>query len=74
MGTICNMGAEIGATTSLFPYNERMAQYLAATRRGDIAQLCNQHKDLLTADAGAKYDQVRTMRRFRGCRLIICLA
>lgn len=58
MGTICNMGAEIGATTSLFPYNERMAQYLAATRRGDIARLCNEQRDLLTADAGAKYDQV----------------
>merc|ERR1712137_452556 len=36
MGTICNMGAEIGATTSLFPYNERMATYLRATNRGDI--------------------------------------
>merc|ERR1712137_440857 len=33
MGTICNMGAEIGATTSLFPYNDRMAAYLRATRR-----------------------------------------
>jgi len=33
MGTICNMGAEIGATTSVFPYNERMAEYLKATKR-----------------------------------------
>jgi len=33
MGTICNMGAEIGATTSVFPYNERMAEYLRATKR-----------------------------------------
>jgi hypothetical protein len=33
MGTICNMGAEIGATTSVFPYNSRMADYLAATDR-----------------------------------------
>jgi aconitate hydratase len=34
MGTICNMGAEIGATTSVFPYNTRMAEYLNATKRG----------------------------------------
>lgn len=34
MGTICNMGAEIGATTSLFPFNKRMVDYLYATRRG----------------------------------------
>ncbi len=58
MGTICNMGAEIGATTSIFPYNARMAQYLAATRRTDIAKLCDANKDLLTADQGAKYDEV----------------
>merc|ERR1712110_989328 len=58
MGTICNMGAEIGATTSLFPYNERMAAYLRATRREDIAAEANKYKDLLTADEGAKYDDV----------------
>ena len=34
MGTICNMGAEIGATTSVFPFNSRMADYLTATSRG----------------------------------------
>ena len=33
MGTICNMGAEIGATTSVFPFNSRMADYLKATNR-----------------------------------------
>ena len=33
MGTICNMGAEIGATTSVFPYNQRMRDYLVATNR-----------------------------------------
>ena len=33
MGTICNMGAEIGATTSVFPYNHSMAEYLKATGR-----------------------------------------
>merc|ERR1712137_57144 len=58
MGTICNMGAEVGATTSLFPYNERMAAYLRATRREDIAAEANKYKDLLTADEGAKYDDV----------------
>ena len=41
MATICNMGAEIGATTSLFPYNRRMNDYLHATNRGDIAELAD---------------------------------
>src|SRR5262245_65470180 len=38
-GTICNMGAELGATTSVFPFDERMATYLEATDRADIARL-----------------------------------
>ena len=38
-GTICNMGAEIGATTSVFPFDERMAAYLRATERADVAAL-----------------------------------
>ncbi|WAQ96629.1 ACON-like protein [Mya arenaria] len=58
MGTICNMGAEIGATTSVFPYNYRMQDYLNATNRKDIADCANQYKNLLSADKGAKYDQV----------------
>ena len=58
MGTICNMGAEIGATTSVFPYNERMAAYLKSTFREDIAKEANRFQDLLTADEGAKYDEV----------------
>ncbi|KND03367.1 aconitate hydratase, mitochondrial [Spizellomyces punctatus DAOM BR117] len=58
MATICNMGAEIGATTSLFPYNHRMADYLSATNRSDIAQYANTFRHNLTADEGAKYDQV----------------
>ena len=37
MGTICNMGAELGATTSVFPFNQRMADYLGATERSEIA-------------------------------------
>jgi aconitate hydratase len=39
MGTICNMGAEVGATTSIFPFNSRMAKYLTATKREDIAKV-----------------------------------
>jgi len=48
--TITNMGAEIGATCSIFPYDERMETYLKYTNRGDIAELANQHKELLVAD------------------------
>ena len=59
MATICNMGAEIGATTSIFPYNYRMQDYLKATGRADIAAAADMHKkSLLTADANAKYDQL----------------
>ncbi len=48
--TITNMGAELGATTSIFPYDERMAAYLRATRRADLADLADANVDLLTAD------------------------
>ena len=48
--TITNMGAEIGATCSIFPYDERMETYLKYTNRGDIAELANQNKELLVAD------------------------
>lgn len=58
MGTICNMGAEIGATTSVFPYNARMADYLRATGRADIAELANHNTGLLQADSGCQYDKV----------------
>ncbi|KAJ3346306.1 Aconitate hydratase mitochondrial [Kappamyces sp. JEL0680] len=54
MATICNMGAEIGATTSLFPFNSRMADYLKATGRSGIAAHANAFKHNLVADAGAK--------------------
>ncbi|MBZ0187157.1 MAG: aconitate hydratase, partial [Candidatus Obscuribacterales bacterium] len=63
-GTITNMGAELGATTSIFPYDERMARYLQATGRKEIAELANAHKEFLVADPeSAKdpekyYDQV----------------
>jgi len=49
-GTITNMGAELGATTSIFPYDERMATYLAATGREAIAKLAQAHAELLRAD------------------------
>ncbi|KAL5244717.1 hypothetical protein ACI65C_012127 [Semiaphis heraclei] len=59
MGTICNMGAEIGATTSLFPYNHRMADYLNATSRCDISQEASKYSEsLLTPDKGCDYDQL----------------
>ncbi|KAF9118069.1 Aconitate hydratase mitochondrial, partial [Linnemannia schmuckeri] len=58
MATICNMGAEIGATTSLFPYNARMADYLKATLRPYIADWADSFQHNLKADAGANYDQV----------------
>jgi aconitate hydratase len=48
--TITNMGAELGATTSIFPFDERMAKYLAATRRGELAVLASKYVYLLTAD------------------------
>jgi aconitate hydratase len=49
-GTICNMGAEIGATTSTFGYDESMARYLKATGRADVAALADAVKEHLTAD------------------------
>ncbi len=48
--TITNMGAEIGATCSIFPYDKRMETYLNYTNREKIAELANQYKDLLVAD------------------------
>ena len=50
-GTICNMGAEIGATTSTFGYDESMERYLRATGRDDVADAANNVKEHLTADA-----------------------
>jgi aconitate hydratase len=49
-GTITNMGAEHGATTSVFPYDEHMEIYLKATRRSGIADLANANRELLAAD------------------------
>src|ERR1700753_1857264 len=49
-GTICNMGAEIGATTSVFGYDEKAAAYLSGTKRADIAELANAIKEHLPGD------------------------
>jgi aconitate hydratase len=49
-GTICNMGAEIGATTSIFGYDEKSEAYLRGTERGDVADLANGIKEHLTGD------------------------
>ena len=48
--TIANMGAEIGATCSIFPYDERMETYLKYTNRSNVAELANQNKESLVAD------------------------
>lgn len=63
-GTICNMGAEIGATTSVFPFDEKMSSYLRITKRADVAALAEGLADELKADdevfknPGKYYDQV----------------
>jgi aconitate hydratase len=49
-GTICNMGAEIGATTSLFGYDNKMEEYLRQTGRDEVADAANNSTDLLTGD------------------------
>ena len=56
--TICNMGAEIGATCSVFGYDANMSAYLAATGRADIAAAADKVASDLRPDAGAQYDQV----------------
>ncbi|KAL9592239.1 MAG: hypothetical protein Q9179_006919 [Wetmoreana sp. 5 TL-2023] len=67
MATICNMGAEVGATTSLFPFSSSMVPYLEATHRGSIATAASTiasvsgPSNLLRADPGAEYDQVITI-------------
>jgi aconitate hydratase len=49
-GTICNMGAEIGATTSIFGYDEKMAAYLRGTKRAEVAAAADDIKEHLTGD------------------------
>jgi aconitate hydratase len=63
-GTICNMGAELGATTSVFPFDRRMATYLEATDRADLARLAGEFAEHLRPDPevlddpAAFYDEV----------------
>lgn len=63
-GTICNMGAEIGATTSVFPFDARMADYLRSTGRDAVAQMAEKNAELLRADVDVEknpekfFDQV----------------
>ena len=57
--TITNMGAEIGATCSVFAYDGRMDAYLRATKRGAIADLANRHKALLTEDPEVEQDPAK---------------
>jgi len=63
-GTVCNMGAEIGATTSIFGYDASMSRYLRATERADVAELADKVAAYLTGDAecyanpGQYFDQV----------------
>ncbi|KAG1523459.1 hypothetical protein G6F51_014514 [Rhizopus arrhizus] len=52
------MGAEIGATTSVFPFNKRMADYLNATNRSSIANYSQHFSENLKADQDAHYDQL----------------
>lgn len=58
--TICNMGAEVGATTSIFPYDEEMKHYLIATGREEVAAMADSVSGCLRADEGAEafYDRV----------------
>ena len=57
--TITNMGAELGATTSLFPYDARMERFLKSTGREVLADLASQHPDLLRADPEVEADPER---------------
>lgn len=54
--TITNMGAEMGATCSIFPYDARMETYLKSTNRAEIANLANQNRDILVPDAEVESD------------------
>jgi aconitate hydratase len=58
-GTITNMGAELGATTSIFPYDRRAKTYLDATQRARVATLAEANKDLLAADPEVEADPKR---------------
>ncbi|MEN2495733.1 MAG: aconitate hydratase [Marteilia pararefringens] len=56
MATICNMGAEVGATTSIFPFTKMSSDYLKATGREDVAEYAYSNRGLFKPDHGAQYD------------------
>jgi aconitate hydratase len=60
MATVCNMSAEIGSTSCIFPYSDSMGRYLAATDRSHIEKAAQQNLNLLQADEGSEehYDDV----------------
>jgi aconitate hydratase len=58
-GTICNMGAEVGATTSTFGYDDSMSRYLKATGRADVAEMADKIKQHLTGDAEVYADPAK---------------
>ena len=58
MATVCNMGAETGATTSIFPYAPQMAEYLRSNHRPEMAEAIEMISPELQADVGAEYDRV----------------
>jgi aconitate hydratase len=62
-GTITNMGAEIGATTSIFPFDDAMGRYLGATDRTELADLARRHAELLVADPEVERDPERFFDR-----------
>ena len=61
--TIANMGADLGATASIFPYDQRMETYLRATDRGDLADLANRYRHLLSADPEVEAEPERLFDR-----------
>ena len=61
--TICNMGAELGATTSVFPYDDRMGVYLRATRRAALADLADGNRGILIADPEVEANPERFFER-----------
>jgi aconitate hydratase len=61
--TICNMGAEVGATCSVFPYDARTAAYLTATHRADVADLANGYAEYLRTDPEIEDDPERFFDR-----------
>lgn len=76
MATICNMGAEIGATTSLFPFNHRMVDYLNATKRSEIAKYAQAFQHNLKADANAEYDEhitIVSIQSYESYQMLITL-